>query len=138
MKAPTVLIMDDNPDVRCVLHESLAELGYQPVTVADGEMGLQLALRDKPDLMIIDMMMPRKSGFQVLKQVRDSFGTETPVIMISANAGPEHQAYASVLGADTFIEKPFKVTQLTDAVERLCPLDGRGVQDSFSLSGSIH
>ena len=83
------------------------------------------ALRDRiaqyhPDLVIVDMMMPKKSGFLVLEKLK-SRGGGPPIIMITANEGSRHRAYAEMLGADDYIRKPFAMDKLLESVERLCP-----------------
>ena len=136
MHPPTVLVMDDNPDVRCVLHECLQEIGYSVLTVSDGELGLELALRERPDLLIVDLMMPRKNGFQVVKQFREQSDRPVPVIMISAIGDPRQQAYALSLGAEAYLSKPFTLHQLSDTVEQLCPLPHRSLRPSYPLGGT--
>ncbi len=114
--------MDDDPEVRMVLHDCLHSAGYQVMMVPDGELGLDLALRERPDLLVVDMMMPRLNGFRVLESFRNRCGRHTPFLMISANAELQHSAYARNLGADAFLGKPFTIDQFMDCVARLCPV----------------
>ena len=78
-----------------------------------------MAEREDPDLVILDMMMPKRSGFLVLEKLRRTRETPLRVIMITANEGSRHKAYAEMLGVDDYIRKPFAMDRLVDAVERL-------------------
>jgi DNA-binding response OmpR family regulator len=96
------------------------------VIARDGNAGLAAAERDLPDLMILDMMMPKKSGFVVLDRLKAQ-GTRTkdiPCIMITANEGGRHRAYAEMLGVSEYIRKPFAMDKLIVAVERLLGTGG--------------
>jgi DNA-binding response OmpR family regulator len=75
--------------------------------------------RDDPDLLILDMMMPRRSGFLVLEKVRRTRPVPLRVIMITANEGNRHKAYAEMLGVDDYIRKPFAMDRLLESVDRL-------------------
>jgi DNA-binding response OmpR family regulator len=117
----TVLVVDDDPDIRLALQTVLERKGYRVLTANDGNAGLAVAERDLPELVIVDMMMPKKSGFLVLEKLK-SRPDGPKVIMITANEGSRHRAYAEVLGVDEYIRKPFEMTRLVEAAERLCPL----------------
>ena len=72
-----------------------------------------------PDLVILDMMMPKRSGFLVLEKMRRTRETPLRVIMITANEGSRHKAYAEMLGVDDYIRKPFPMDRLIESVQRL-------------------
>ena len=115
-----LLIVDDDNEIRNALRTVLERRGYRVLQASDGNMGLALAETEAPDLVIVDMMMPRKSGFLVLEKLKR--GGEGPkVIMITANEGSRHRAYAELLGVDDYIRKPFALDKLLESVERLCP-----------------
>jgi DNA-binding response OmpR family regulator len=117
----TVLVVDDNPDVRGSVTAALERRGYRVLTAADGNQGLAVAEQSAPDLVVVDMMMPRRSGLLVLEKLKA--GAVRPrVIMITANEGGRHRAYAEALGVDDYLRKPFALEQLVASVERLCPL----------------
>jgi DNA-binding response OmpR family regulator len=118
----TILLVDDDPEVRSALGTVLEARGYRVLTAEDGNLGLALAERDAPDLVVVDMMMPRKSGFLVLEKLKSRPGTAPPVIMITANEGARHRAYAEQLGVDDYLCKPFESGRFLASVERLCPL----------------
>ena len=78
-----------------------------------------MAEREDPDLVILDMMMPKRSGFLVLEKLRRTRRVPMRVIMITANEGSRHKAYAEMLGVDDYIRKPFAMDRLMDSVDRL-------------------
>jgi DNA-binding response OmpR family regulator len=80
---------------------------------------LALAEREEPDLMILDMMMPKRSGFLVLEKLRRTRETLLPVIMITGNEGSRHKAYAELLGVSDYIRKPFAMDRLLQSVADL-------------------
>jgi DNA-binding response OmpR family regulator len=121
MTAPrTILLVDDDAEILSGVRAVLERRGYRVVTAADGNAGLAAAEREGPDLVVVDMMMPKKSGFLVLEKLK-ARGGGPPVIMITANEGSRHRAYAETLGADDYIRKPFTMDKLLESVERLCP-----------------
>ncbi len=117
----TVLIVDDDPDIRLAVQTVLQREGYRTLTASDGNAGLAVAERESPDLVVVDMMMPKKSGFLVLEKLK-SRPDGPKVIMITANEGSRHKAYAEVLGVDEYLRKPFEMARLVEAAQRLCPL----------------
>jgi DNA-binding response OmpR family regulator len=114
-----VLIVDDDYEIVDSLRYALEEQGYQVVIARDGNQGLALAERENPDLMILDMMMPKRSGFLVLEKLRRMRETPLPVIMITGNEGSRHKAYAELLGVSDYIRKPFAMDRLLQAVANL-------------------
>jgi len=93
--------------------------GYAVFVARDGNQGLTLAEREDPDLIILDMMMPKRSGFLVLEKLRRTRPVPVRVIMITANEGSRHKAYAERLGVDDYIRKPFAMDRLLESVDRL-------------------
>jgi DNA-binding response OmpR family regulator len=118
--AKTVLLVDDDEEILTSLGTALAGQGYRVVTAADGNLGLALTERESPDLVVVDMMVPLKSGLLVLEKVK-SRPNAPPVIMITANESPRHKAYAERLGADDYLCKPFDCDRFVASVRRLCP-----------------
>lgn len=121
MAAKTILLIDDDPDIIEAVGFVLAQAGYRVVTAVDGCQGLSAAEREKPDLVVVDMMMPKKSGFAVVEKLKNQPAAPS-IIMISANEGVQHQAYAELLGVDEYLRKPFAMETLLANVARLCPL----------------
>jgi DNA-binding response OmpR family regulator len=117
------LLVDDDTEIIESLRYALRAKGYDVLVARDGNQGLAMAERDDPDLMILDMMMPKRSGFLVLERLhrarKDESKDPLRVIMITANEGSRHKAYAEMLGVDDYIRKPFAMDRLIDAVGRL-------------------
>src|SRR6056297_1591114 len=114
-----VLLVDDDVEIVETVSYALESAGYEVVIARDGNQGLALAERENPQLMILDMMMPKRSGFLVLEKLRRELDLPLPVIMITGNEGSRHQAYAELLGVSEYIRKPFPMDRLLNAVERL-------------------
>jgi len=119
VNAKKVLIVDDDYEIIDSIRYALEGEGYAVVIARDGNQGLALAERENPDLMILDMMMPKRSGFLVLEKLRRVRETPLPVIMITGNEGSRHKAYAELLGVSDYIRKPFAMDRLLQAVEKL-------------------
>lgn len=114
-----VLLVDDDTEIIESLRYALESKGYQILIARDGNQGLAMAEREDPDLIILDMMMPKRSGFLVLEKLRRTRPVPIRVIMITANEGSRHKAYAEMLGVDDYIRKPFAMDRLLDSVQRL-------------------
>ncbi len=114
-----ILIVDDDYEIIDSVRYALEGAGYNVVIARDGNQGLALAERENPDLMILDMMMPKRSGFLVLEKLRRVRDIPLPVIMITGNEGSRHKAYAELLGVSDYIRKPFPMDKLVKAVEKL-------------------
>jgi DNA-binding response OmpR family regulator len=116
-----VLLVDDDPEIIESMRTVLESKGYEILVARDGNQGLLMAERENPDLVVLDMMMPKRSGFLVLERIRRSHPVPMRVIMITANEGSRHKAYAEMLGVDDYIRKPFAMDRLLDSVQRLLP-----------------
>lgn len=114
-----VLLVDDDAEVIEAIRYALESKGFQIFIARDGNQGLAMAESENPDLVILDMMMPKRSGFLVLEKLRRTREVPVRVIMITANEGSRHKAYAEMLGVDDYIRKPFAMDKLVDAVQRL-------------------
>ena len=115
-----ILLVDDDAEIIDAMRYALESKGYTILVARDGNQGLAIAESDQPNLVILDMMMPKRSGFLVLEKLRrtrDNAST-TKVIMITANEGSRHKAYAEMLGVDEYLRKPFAMDKLIDAVQR--------------------
>ena len=117
----TVLLVDDDADILSAMRTMIERKGYRVVTASDGNMGPAVAERESPALVVVDMMMPRKSGFLVLEMLKSRGPGGPRVIMITGNEGSRHKAYAEALGVDDYIRKPFDMERLIASVRRLCP-----------------
>jgi DNA-binding response OmpR family regulator len=114
-----ILLVDDDAEIVESLRLALESNGYTVLVARDGNQGLALSERENPDLVILDMMMPKRSGFLVLEKMRRTRDTPMRVIMITANEGSRHKAYAEMLGVDDYIRKPFPMDRLIESVQRL-------------------
>src|SRR5258707_822522 len=117
--AQRVLIVDDDHEIVESVRFALEQKGYEILVARDGNQGLAMAEREDPDLVILDMMMPKRSGFLVLEKLRRSRPVPLRVIMITANEGSRHKAYAEMLGVDDYLRKPFAMDKLVESVQRL-------------------
>src|SRR3954468_8022052 len=118
-KGKRILLVDDDAEIVESLRLALESNGYNVLVARDGNQGLALSERENPDLVILDMMMPKRSGFLVLEKMRRTRDTPMRVIMITANEGARHKAYAEMLGVDDYIRKPFPMDRLIESVQRL-------------------
>jgi DNA-binding response OmpR family regulator len=114
-----ILLVDDDREIVESMRIALESSGYEILIARDGNQGLVMVERDDPDLVILDMMMPKRSGFLVLEKVRRTRPVPLRVIMITANEGSRHKAYAEMLGVDDYIRKPFAMDRLLESVNRL-------------------
>lgn len=104
----TILCVDDEALLREDIVEELEDEGYRVLQASDGEEGLKQILQHRPDLVICDITMPRKNGYELLKEVRTEHGisAEMPFIFLSALADKEHVVAGLKMGADNYITKP--------------------------------
>jgi DNA-binding response OmpR family regulator len=114
-----ILLVDDDREIVESMKIALEASGYEILIARDGNQGLAMAERENPDLVILDMMMPKRSGILVIEKLRRSRPVPIRIIMITANEGNRHKAYAELLGVDDYIRKPFAMDRLIDSVERL-------------------
>jgi two-component system alkaline phosphatase synthesis response regulator PhoP len=108
---PRILIVDDEPEIVRGLEDNLRFEGYLTSTATDGETALALAAREAPDLIILDLMMPRMSGWDVCRELRRR-GIDVPVIMLTARGEEVDRVLGLELGADDYVTKPFSLREL--------------------------
>ena len=102
--------------------QNLAGLGYDSIWAYDGNEALEAAKEFEPDLIVLDAMLPKRSGFLVLEKLKGNSkkrGTKPYVIMITGNAGKRHQTWAESLGVDGYLNKPFRMERLMESVGKL-------------------
>jgi len=114
----TILLIEDDREISSTISGVLEAAGYGVVVAPNGIEGRRIIESSKPDLVITDMMMPRMGGFPVLEFLKT---LEKPprVIMITANEGGRHKAYAEMLGVDDYLRKPFAMDVLLESIERI-------------------
>ena len=117
----SILVVDDDTDILTAIEMVMKESGAAVLTATDGNTAVKLAEEQEPDLLILDAMLPQRSGFLVLEKLKAKKpkGSKPHVIMITANTGKRHQAWATSLGAEAYINKPFAMEKLMAAVEKV-------------------
>lgn len=113
-----ILIIDDDREIASTLQSVLQTAGYRVSLAQNGVEGQRLIESLHPDLVITDMMMPKMGGFPILDYLR-TLPEAPPVIMITANEGGRHKAYAEFLGVSDYLRKPFPMDSLLDSVKRI-------------------
>jgi len=113
-----VLIVDDDPDVRDSIQVAFESAGALTLAVGDGNDAVEVCREEPPDLVILDMMLPGRSGFLALEKIKGEPGSPA-VIMVTANEGRRHQAYAETLGVDAYMLKPVPLASLIEQAGRL-------------------
>ena len=128
----TILVADDDPTVRLVLGRFLAARGHRIVFAEDGVKACELAEHEPPDLILLDLMLPRRDGYAVLLHLRARPGTRaTPVFLVSGDLSPVQQRVAETLGAQGFIGKPLDLDALAERVESVgTPAPAPGPQEA--------
>ena len=111
MTGETVLIIEDDPTMLRGLKDNFQFEGYQVATAADGEKGLEAALSVKPDLIVLDIMLPKVNGYEICRLVRKA-GLDVPIIMLTAKGQEQDIILGLNLGADDYMTKPFSIKQL--------------------------
>ena len=112
-ESATILIVEDEQDIRELLAYNLEKEGYATVQAADGKEGLELARSRKPDLILLDLMLPKMDGLAVCRELeRDSGTVRIPIIMLTARGEDVDRILGFELGADDYIAKPFGMMEL--------------------------
>ncbi len=114
-----ILIVDDDSDIIESLKLALEANDFEVLVARDGNQGLALMVREAPDLLILDMMMPKRSGILVLEKLSRSGDDLPPIIMMTGNEGTRHQEYAESLGVSDYLHKPFPMDRMIESVKRL-------------------
>jgi CheY-like chemotaxis protein len=134
-----VLVIDDEPDVRLLYRVNLRHAGYEVLEADDGERGIEMALESLPDAVVLDLMMPRTDGFEVLKILRSHpEAGDMPVLVLTADTRRDDHRRCYELGADDVITKPFVPDDLTQGIGRIldASLEDRIARRSESAGAS--
>jgi DNA-binding response OmpR family regulator len=121
-QAKTILVVDDDFELVEGLRLMLERQGYRVIRASDGHQAKQAIYQQRPDLVILDMMMPRMGGYPVLEHFKGKTDAP-PIIMMTANEGSRHKAYAEYLGVIDYIRKPFAMERLMETVHKALPLE---------------
>ena len=111
MTGSRILIIEDEPAIVRGLKDTFVSKGCEVLAAMDGEAGLQLALSTRPDLILLDIMLPKVNGYEICRSIRES-GSEAPIIMLTAKGQEEDVVLGLNLGADDYVVKPFKIREL--------------------------
>jgi DNA-binding response OmpR family regulator len=126
-----VLLVDDDEDVRHMTRVSLGFEGFEVTAVEDGEAGLDAARADRPDAMVLDVMMPGLDGLAVLREIRaDADLADLPVLLLTAKAGAPAEQEGWAAGATAYLTKPFTGTALAGTLRSLLESGGHGARDT--------
>ena len=112
----TVLVVEDEANIVTILTINLEKEGYRVLSAYDGQAGLELARREKPDLILLDLMLPKLNGFEVCRTLRDG-GDTVPILMLTAREEESDKVKGLELGADDYITKPFSMRELLARVK---------------------
>lgn len=119
-----VLIIDDSPTIAIALRKMLGSVGFIPLHAPDAERGVEMAQKDLPDLIFLDIVLPGMNGFAALRALRRDVQTrEIPVIMMSGNEKAAEQFFGTRIGADDFMKKPFSRLEVFSRIEQLLDTD---------------
>lgn len=122
-----VLLVDDEPDILLMLRMSFEDEGHEVVTAANGRLALEQITEHRPDVVVLDMMMPTLDGYGVLEAMRDE-GLTTPVVMVSAKSDPKDAKRALELGAVGYVVKPFDLDRLLVLVAEVAAEDPNALE----------
>ncbi len=118
--AAKILVVEDNPAFQRLLTLALTEAGYDVIVANDGAEGLQKARQHRPQLMILDIMLPGMDGYEVCRYVRsDPQIAHLPILMLTAKAGPRDEQEGFQAGADDYLTKPVNLSELMQRIQSL-------------------
>ncbi len=116
----SVLIVDDDPEILKAIKIAFEDIGANIETAVDGNAAIDLAINHKPDLVVLDAMLPKRSGFLVLEKLKSAKQEiNFRIIMITGNQGTRHKTWAESLGVDDYINKPFGMDTLLEKADKL-------------------
>ena len=124
----SILIVEDEQNIVDILSFNLSREGYDTLEAYDGPTGLQLALEQDPDLILLDLMLPGMDGFEVCRQVRES-GSSTPIIMLTAREEEADKVLGLELGADDYVTKPFSLEEVVARIRAILRRTREQVED---------
>lgn len=115
-----ILIVEDSPTDRAIAESVCKNNGYDVITVDEGEKALEIAAEKKPDLILLDVILPKQNGFQICRQLKKNPETESiKVILVTSKSQPSDKFWGMKQGADEYIPKPYDENDLLDAIDKL-------------------
>lgn len=130
MAGETILVVEDDPTLMRALRDNLEFDGYKVLTAADGERGLKCAVDDRPDLIVLDIMLPKVNGYEICRLVRKE-GLEMPILMLTAKGQESDIVLGLNLGADEYVTKPFGLKALLARINALLRRKRQGETKTF-------
>lgn len=119
-KQASILVVDDDPEIVTMLNTRLTRRGYKVSTAGDGNRALEMAKREKPDVVLLDVMMPGKSGWEVARALKqDPVTQHVKIVMVSAIGEKTNEITAPIYGADAHVDKPFEFEKLESVIAGL-------------------
>jgi CheY-like chemotaxis protein len=119
-KPASILVVDDDPEIVTMLGTRLGKRGYNVSTASDGNRALELARSEKPDLMLLDVMMPGKSGWEVARALKqDPVTAAIKIVMVTAIGEQVNELTSPLYGADAHVDKPFEFEELERVIKKL-------------------
>lgn len=128
----TILVVDDNPSLRTLVREYLSEQGYRVITADNGQNALYTARSEKPDLILLDVMMPEMDGYQFISAYRKE--NDVPIILLTAKLEESDKVIGLELGADDYITKPFGMRELLARIRAVLRRVGSDARPSATLN----
>jgi len=119
-KSASILVVDDDPEIVTMLSTRLSKRGYKVSTASDGHKAIEIAKRELPDVVLLDVMMPGKSGLEVARALKqDPVTQNVKIVMVSAIGEKTNEITAPIYGADAHVDKPFEFEQLENVIAKL-------------------
>jgi two-component system OmpR family response regulator len=115
----TILVCEDDPSLRLLFRLAIEQRGHRVVDAGDGGAAIALARSARPDLVVVDMNLPDLSGVEVVRILRTDAPRSMPILMATGSVQPDDRMAAEDAGVDSFLAKPFTITELVDEIERL-------------------
>ena len=119
-KPARILVVDDDPDIVTMLSTRLSSRGFKVSTASDGHQAIELTKKELPDVVLLDVMMPGKSGWEVARAIKQDPATNAvKIVMVSAIGAKTNEITAPIYGADAHVDKPFELDHLEKVIRQL-------------------
>ena len=129
----TILVVDDDPDIQTSISIALEDLKQNLIKASDGLAALELAEAEDPDIVILDIMLPKRGGFQVLQKLKGvpkMKGKRPLVCMMTGNEGMRHKQFAEMHGVDDYLQKPFPMPRIVEIVQGFIARLDKGIENA--------
>lgn len=115
-----ILLVDDEPEIQLIISSRLSDLGFEVLCAMDGQEGLDIARKESPDAIMLDLMLPKLDGYKVCRMLKfDKAFENIPIIIFSAKGSDADKKLAEQVGADAYLVKPFDQTVFVQTIQRL-------------------